>query len=215
MNDYIIGSICAITQNVVGYPFDTFKVRFQSSSVPLKSCTSSLFSGISGPMICNTLTTGLNYGIFNDLEHHFQNSLVSGFISGGILAPIVNIGENYKIKRQLGIFPKNYINIRRGLGLCTIRDSFGCSIYFGMYMNLPSEWGSFINGGIAGASSWLFTYPIDTVKTRIQANDLETISSSISKGGIFRGVGFCLARAFLVNASSFFVYDKLKSISYD
>ena len=27
-----------------------------------------------------------------------------------------------------------------------------------------------ISGGVAGALSWLFTYPIDTVKTRVQSN---------------------------------------------
>ena len=196
MNDYVIGSICAVTQNIVGYPFDTFKVRFQSDYKHGSQNRANIFRGLSGPMICNTLTTGLNYGIFNDLEHKFQNSIVSGFISGIILSPIVNIGENYKIKCQLGLTPKHYINIKRGLGLCTLRDSFGCSIYFGVYNNLPSDTGSFVNGGLAGVSSWLFTYPIDTVKTRIQGNDRETIYGAYQKGGVFKGVWFCLGRAF-------------------
>ena len=208
MNDYTIGSICAITQSFIGYPLDTFKVRFQAET---NSKSNALFRGISLPTLCSIVTTGINYGIYDDCQNYWNNAWVSGCISGAILSPIVNVGENYKIKRQLGqnIALKD-LNITRGLGLCSVRDSIGCSIYFGMYFNLPDELGAFNKGGLAGAASWLFTYPLDTIKTRIQGSDFETIESAIKKQKLFRGLSFCLGRAFLVNACSFFVYDYLK-----
>jgi hypothetical protein len=36
-----------------------------------------------------------------------------------------------------------------------------------------SLFASFILGGISGASSWLFTYPIDYIKTLIQSQDVQ------------------------------------------
>ena len=222
MNDYQIGMVCAVTQNIIGYPLDTYKVRLQTSKVTINS---NVFRGMSVPLACNIVTTGINYGLFNDCQKRFNNSFMSGFISGLVLTPIVNIGENYKIKGQLGQFgqfgqfkPKTSLrdisdtmNFRRGLGLCSVRDSIGCSIYFGFYTNFPDYFGSFINGGIAGMASWLITFPIDTIKTRFQSCEKETIISAYKKGNLFHGVYFCLVRAFLVNASSFFIYDKLKS----
>ena len=216
MSDYQIGMVCAITQNIVGYPLDTIKVRFQTVS-PIRP-TTNIFQGIAGPLVCNVLTTGINYGIFNDLQNCFQNSIASGFISGLLLSPIVNVGENYKISRQLSQIPPPSFRmsayVSRGLGLCTLRESVGCATYFGLYNNLSnsSTYSSpFLFGGLAGVGSWLITYPIDTLKTRLQSNSNCTLWSAYGQGHLFRGMTICLVRAFIVNACSFVVYDSLKN----
>ncbi|MCJ1350340.1 MAG: hypothetical protein MMC33_000321, partial [Icmadophila ericetorum] len=79
-------------------------------------------------------------------------------------------------------------------------------------------------GGIAGVISWASIYPLDMIKTRIQAAqgvDLETnkiirrSAWTIARdayrqegaGIFFRGLGVCSIRAFIVNSVQWAVYE--------
>ena len=55
--------------------------------------------------------------------------------------------------------------------------------------------------------SWLITYPIDTVKSRMQSNLCSTIKESLQIGNLYHGLGYCLLRAFIVNGASFYTYE--------
>jgi solute carrier family 25 carnitine/acylcarnitine transporter 20/29 len=79
--------------------------------------------------------------------------------------------------------------------------------------------GAFIAGGISGSSSWLFTYPIDYVKTVVQSQQIENIryKSAIDcamkvyqKYGVktfFTGLGVTMLRSFPVNGMGFFAFE--------
>jgi solute carrier family 25 carnitine/acylcarnitine transporter 20/29 len=77
----------------------------------------------------------------------------------------------------------------------------------------------FIAGGLAGISSWIFNYPTDVIKTRLQA---QTSSSLKYKGVLdctlkiikeegsivlWRGLGATIARAFVMSSAIFPVYQ--------
>lgn len=82
-------------------------------------------------------------------------------------------------------------------------------------------------GGVSGAASWLSVYPLDVLKTRVQAATLQTatespttasaLSSSASRalrdawaaGGLWRGLSSTLARAFVVNSVLFYAYESM------
>jgi hypothetical protein len=58
--------------------------------------------------------------------------------------------------------------------------------------------------------SWLSVYPIDVIKTRIQAGDTTPILNQVRElgvRGLSRGLGWCLLRAAPVNAVTFWVQD--------
>ena len=59
-----------------------------------------------------------------------------------------------------------------------------------------------MSGGVAGSMSWLLTYQIDTVKTRIQSGD--TFNQALLKQNFNKGILFCLLRGFIVNGCGFF-----------
>ena len=67
-----------------------------------------------------------------------------------------------------------------------------------------------ISGGVAGALSWLFTYPIDTVKTRVQSNI--SIKKAIMLKNYWNGISIALSRAFIVNGVGFYVAENVKKI---
>lgn len=78
---------------------------------------------------------------------------------------------------------------------------------------------AFLAGGLAGCNSWLFTYPIDYVKTLMQSQNLENLKyksswdcavSQYQKEGyrtFFKGLGITLLRSFPVNGIAFFSFE--------
>ena len=72
----------------------------------------------------------------------------------------------------------------------------------------------FVAGGLGGVSYWLATYPLDMIKTRIQADSLDPakrqykgfldaygqIARSGGTSAFFRGFAPCMIRAFPANA---------------
>ena len=113
----------------------------------------------------------------------------------------------------------------RGFVATSVRQGIGFGVYFSSYDRLKCHlkyqlgaehsWlPSILAGGIAGSLSWAVIYPIDLIKSRIQALSLSTISKSklsiwkvaentLRQQGwqsLYRGLGITLFRAFPVNA---------------
>lgn len=105
------------------------------------------------------------------------------------------------------------------------------SFYFGVYeqgmklmdpegkksSNAPLQ-AAFFVGGIAGAASWIFSYPIDYVKTLIQSQSInkKDYKSAIECAAIkfneegyktfYKGLGVTILRSFPVNGCGFLIY---------
>ena len=77
---------------------------------------------------------------------------------------------------------------------------------------------AFFAGGLAGSNSWLFTYPIDYIKTIMQSQDLSTrkyrnsiecarnLYSIEGYRTFFKRLGITMLRSFPVNGVAFFSY---------
>ncbi|XP_055298890.1 mitochondrial basic amino acids transporter [Sitodiplosis mosellana] len=116
----------------------------------------------------------------------------------------------------------------RGLGCTAARDVPGFASYFVSYeflMRLKNEPGilyTLFAGGTAGAFSWMFTIPIDVVKSRLQADGMSGErkmydgmvdcfrKSYQTEGSAFltRGLSSTLLRAFPMNAVCFLVVSE-------
>ena len=129
------------------------------------------------PLPCNYMLFGIS-------------GAIAGFTQSILLSPI----ELVKIKMQLPSSP--YVSTRacalellkdrrimRGTGLTIARDVPAITIYFLSFEYLCNRFSQgagsrdslgvldlMMAGGTAGCLSWLFTYPIDVVKTRFQAD---------------------------------------------
>ena len=82
-------------------------------------------------------------------------------------------------------------------------------------------------GGLAGASAWFFSFPLDCIRAGVQGHDLTTKTTRPGRGGggggaiqvfwqllqtrgmlgLYAGVGPSIARAFLVSGSRFSAYE--------
>ncbi|CAM6051715.1 unnamed protein product [Sphagnum compactum] len=134
------------------------------------------------------------------------------------------------------IFRKEGIRgLYRGWGITVLRDAPSHGVYFGSYEFIREKLhpGCRSNGqetlltmltagGLAGSLSWLCCYPLDVVKSRLQAQGgvggsgtrykgiIDCFQISVRQEGfqvLFRGLGTSLARAYLVNGAIFSAYE--------
>ena len=218
LSEYKKGAIIGISQTILGHPLDTLKIWRQNGNnsklllnSKLKTNFRNLFRGVSYPFILSIGYNSFLFGFYSKLKQESYSSLEAGVFSGSILGILLNPFEYYKIQRQTKINKTISLFPFRGLHYTILRESISCGVYFSSYEYFTQNLGisSFIAGGISGCSSWAITYPIDTVKTRFQANPSFGGKYYIQQGNLWKGIGFCLLRAFLVNGVSFTLYEMM------
>lgn len=113
--------------------------------------------------------------------------------------------------------------IFKGLGITFLREGPSYGVYFATYEVLTrtpskqpiSTFHMLVAGGLAGSASWIISYPVDVIKSRIQAETgnrylgaWDCLRKSVRVEGytcLFRGLSSTLLRAFPTNAATFAV----------
>ncbi|XP_047200915.1 mitochondrial basic amino acids transporter isoform X5 [Girardinichthys multiradiatus] len=122
---------------------------------------------------------------------------------------------------------EGFKGINRGMVTTLLRETPGFGVYFLAYDALTRSLGCepedpymipklLFAGGMSGIASWLSTYPVDVIKSRLQADGvggvnkynsiMDCVKQSLQKEGyrVFtRGLTSTLLRAFPVNATTF------------
>jgi len=197
MQEFLAGLICGSLQSIIGHPLDTIKVLKQKNTPINLKIFPKLFNGLVPSVLSNSLITGIQ---FYSYKHH--SFLVLPLISSILLTPF----EYYKIQKQVNgeyknVFPK-------GFTITYCREFLGLNSYFRFYDYLEPKYGPFLSGGLSGSFSWLISYPVDTIKTRIQSDD--TLKIALAKGNFYNGLLFCLFRGFIVNGVGFYGASYIK-----
>jgi solute carrier family 25 carnitine/acylcarnitine transporter 20/29 len=93
-------------------------------------------------------------------------------------------------------------------------------------LNRLSSWKLLTAGGIAGMAFWVSIYPIDVIKSRMQADTPDpskrkfksmigtfgTIMKENGVGGFFKGFAPCMLRSFPANAVAFLGYEQVRRL---
>ena len=123
-----------------------------------------------------------------------------------------------------------------GMGPTMHRETWSYAAYFAVYFKAKQWLGSdgeistgrlFVAGGCAGMAAQLTALPIDSLKVRLQTDDLanpkfrgamhaaRSIYACEGVGGFFRGLGPVVARAFPVNGATFVAFEASMALLRD
>jgi solute carrier family 25 carnitine/acylcarnitine transporter 20/29 len=190
-------------------------------------------------------TDRLCNNIWNDkINVLIASNAISGGLSGMCASFIVTPFERVKILLQTSTsdapkvsitninkkyFWQGYKGIFQGLSATFYRETPGFAIYFSTYNYLKYNYeqkhkkigliNSFIYGGIAGSTSWLFIYPQDRIKTKIQTlkdtnmSFREGFNEIVKKEGVmalYKGFSYALLRAIPLHATAFMTMEMCK-----
>ncbi|XP_011309823.1 mitochondrial basic amino acids transporter-like [Fopius arisanus] len=177
----------------------------------------------------------------DDLSTHFLAGAAAGLVQSPVAAPLELTKTRMQLQSQGSSQRSSYggpleclkhiyrhsglAGVFRGLGITALREAPSYGIYFFTYEALTRSESAtpesistitmLIAGGLAGTASWVFTYPIDVIKSRVQADlqqrylgSIDCLKKSIRDEGIsclFRGLNSTIIRAFPTNAATFAV----------
>ena len=221
-NPFIAGGISGLFQTIISHPLDTIKTYNQvniQDKINFKKFK--YFNGIVPSTLISITTTSITFGVnytqakYYKCENHYGTGMIAGIVNTIFINPM----ENYKVMYQAQTYSKNrdinwdirnirnnIKNMNKGFNVTLSREIIANSLYFGLYNDLKKHTSIFNAGGIAGAASWLFTYPLDVIKSRVQSSDM-TYIDAIKKKNLWSGLSYCLLRAYIGNAVGFTVYE--------
>jgi hypothetical protein len=239
--EFMYGMISGSFGLLLSHPFDTIKTRLQNNQ-NININPKILYRGFMSPLLGIGIEKSIVFGTYNNLFKLLNkngcndtlNNIISGGTSGFFASFIVSPYERIKILYQSNDKVNKYelFNRRelfRGLSATFTREVPGFSIYFSIYEYLKKKnfteknktinnLNAFLYGGIAGASSWIFIYPQDLIKTKIQASVskdsyMKIIISIIKKDGfcgLYKGFHYALLRAIPLHSGVFMMNEWLK-----
>uniref|UniRef100_A0AB39JB89 Mitochondrial Basic Amino Acids Transporter-Like Isoform X2 n=1 Tax=Florenciella sp. virus SA2 TaxID=3240092 RepID=A0AB39JB89_9VIRU len=212
MEDYIAGATSGVFQTLIGHPFDTYKVLIQNKK-PI-SKINPMF-GVTFPMMSGIISNSIVFGSNETLQKYNIPSLISGSISGILVSPVVYYFDILKLNRQVYQDKTNWkllLNTKYGKTTTFFREFFAFGIYFQTFEIMKNNnYHTLIAGGMAGLTNWTFTYPLDVIRNREIALNIN-FNTAYNMGHFFKGYGVCACRAILVNSAGFYVFENTKKI---
>lgn len=213
-------------------------------SLVAKNGISGLYRGISSPLAGVAAINAIVFGVYGNVQRrsadpdslrsHFFAGAAAGFAQSAFCSPmelaktrIQLLGHGSPLKCLKDIHAAEGLRgVFKGFGITVIREIPGFSTYFVTYElltrssdNAPvSTVRMLLAGGLAGTASWVLTYPVDVIKSRLQADGMvgqakyngamDCLRKSLSAEGygfLTRGLTSTILRAFPTNAACFTV----------
>ena len=207
MSEFYSGYIAGIAQVIIGYPLDTAIIYKQTGQNIKNIKLKYIYKGIQYPLFTSGIISSLCFGINYNIYIYTNNYYISGAITGIFTSVIISPTELYKIRSQK--LKSGTVHIFTGLRITVAREIIASSTYFGIYNTLKdNNVNGLLSGGITGCISWIASYPLDLIKTRIQSGEYKTIKQNIQIKNLYNGLSICLCRSFLVNSVGFYTYEK-------
>ena len=216
MSDFLLGCISGIGQVIVGYPFDTVKVRIQNNATIKNMNFSHYYRGMTYPLISSSIINAIVFGTYYNSLDYTNNRFLSGMLSGTCCTPVLYFFDVFKTKRQMNekVSLKS-ITQSKGLTTTLLRENIAFGIYFSSYDYLRDQnYNAFLSGGIAGILNWTATYNLDVVRNRQIAANISFVDA-FKQGNLWKGYSVCIIRAFIANSVGFTIFDEGKKLLND
>ncbi|KAH8630906.1 mitochondrial carrier [Alternaria alternata] len=249
LKDVLCGSTAGVVGKYIEYPFDTIKVRLQSQPDQYRLAGDALKSSgfypelnkhpdrdlpYSGMLFCGMIAGAITSLFLTPIELVKCKMQVPLEAHGNIVAAPTIRGVIASIYRHQGL--TGYWHGQFGT---LIRETGGGAAWFGGYEGMKiifkgsstsateedlPVWQRMASGSVAGGAYNFMFYPADTIKSRMQTEDVKQLTggkstfSAVGKAlwkqhgikGMYRGCGITVARSIPSSAFIFTVYEELK-----
>ena len=205
-----------------------------------------MLSPMAGVGLINAILFGVQGNLSRLLEPGLSSQCIAGGIAGAVQSIVccpmelakTRVQVQSSVKKAYGgscdcllkVYQQHGIKgCYKGMTLTLLRETPAFAIYFGTFElfchKLTPERDSIdcigplailMAGGLSGISSWVITYPIDVVKSRLQADEsgskrkyhgmLDCVRKTFRSGGLSafsHGLTATILRAFPTNAATF------------
>ncbi|XP_072744149.1 mitochondrial basic amino acids transporter [Anoplolepis gracilipes] len=209
-----------------------------------KESVNGLYKGMTSPIAGVAVVNAIVFGVYGHTQRHLSEPdrlsahFLAGASAGLAQTPVSSPIELAKTRLQLqspgnscgpiqclrNIYKQEgYRGVFKGLNITFLREGPGYGVYFATYEMLTrmsskqpiSTPYMLLAGGLAGTASWIISYPVDVIKSRIQAESsnrysgaLDCLKKSVRAEGyscLYRGLNSTILRAFPTNAATFAV----------
>lgn len=213
-------------------------------SLVAKNGIMGLYKGISSPLTGVAAINAIVFGVYGNVQRrstdpeslrsHFFAGAAAGFAQSILCSPMELVKTRVQLMGSGSPFQclKNIYRsegvrgVFKGYGLTVMREIPAFSSYFVTYELLTktdsdvpvSTVRMLLAGGLAGTASWVITYPVDVIKSRLQSDGmagpakytgaLDCLKKSTASEGysfLSRGLFSTILRAFPTNAACFTV----------
>jgi len=231
MTDFVAGTVGGGFGILISHPIDTLRIRYQSQVVGQPILRTALYQGVSAPLIGTMMEKCIVFGTYSVVKNYTDYDAVAGLAAGFACTAVVTPVEKIKINLQNGgklgkVFSIRYLY--NGFSPTLFREVPGFGLYFTSYQYLREKYNQEQNplktllfGGLSGSFAWVFIYPADVVKTRLQSDALkyssawQCIKHTKELYGwrfFYRGSSLAILRAFQLHSGVWLGYEMCKSL---
>lgn len=237
--DFLQGAAAGATGLALSHPIDTIKSNIQEGNT-VKLGVRALYKGVIPPLFGLGMEKAIVFGTYENTKRFIGtdntysrplSGAIAGFMASFIVTPVERLKILAQTNRSYALKELGPKFLYKGLSSTFTREMPGFAIYFSVYEGLKDHFRAitslnsfhyFIFGGFSGSFSWLFIYPQDLVKTRMQASTdgnltIRSVVMNIYRKtgyrGFFKGFHFALMRAVPLHAGTFAMFEFLKDIN--
>ena len=211
------------------HPIDSIRVWRQTGRV-IKPSFTTLYRGITPPLVGVAMEKSIVFGVYDAVYKRTNNHFIAGVFSGLACTTVVTPTEKIKLNLQCNnnTIKWNLRYLYKGYTPTLFREVPGFGLYFSFYKYFndrihvdkkytPVKTG--LLGGLSGSFAWIFIYPSDVVKNRLQSDHLkysnmrECIRGTLNDHGwkfFFKGHKLAIARAFYLHSGVWLGYEYSK-----
>ena len=207
--EFWAGCICGLAQNLIGFPLDSIKTRQQQGIVNLNK--QYLYRGFYYQLAGKSILMGSRFHFERVLANKLSdNRFLTGAIMGLLSSVFMSPFELCKVRRQVNL-PVSFqlSHLYRGWQIYAFREFIGNGIFFGAFHHGHDDFKlSYPQAGLLGGLlSWTVIHPIDTIKSRFQADLNLTYRQAFSYHSFYSGFRHLFFRICLTNLIGYSCYQ--------